>query len=212
YYTVAANVNGCITPLDSALVRMGVTPDAVDDLQYEVATNEILVDFNVLLNDIYVPDDYTLTITNPQPGLINHGNDLYSFEAGNSNTNVNFIYELCSEACPNLCDIGIVNIAVRERMCNTVPNIITPNGDDLNDFLMIPCLDIEPYPLNHLVIYNQWGDRVYEAMPYSNDPGKAWRGELFGEPGRGLPDATYFYIFKATPDDKGLRGFIEVFR
>ena len=212
YYTVAANVNGCITPLDSALVRMGKTPDAVDDLKYQVATNEILVDFNVLLNDTYESDDYTLTIPTPPPGLINHGNGLYSFQAGNTNTVVYLIYTLCSKACPTLCDDGIVAISVRERICSYIPNIITPNGDDSNDFLMIPCLDIEPYPQNHLAIYNQWGDKVYEAEPYDNDPDKAWRGELFGEPGRGLPDATYFYIFKATPEDVGLRGSIDIFR
>lgn len=212
YYTVSANVNGCITPLDSALVRIGKTPNAVDDLQYQVATNEVLVDFNVLLNDTYESDDYVLTITNPQPGLIDHGNDLYSFEAGNSNTIVYFTYTLCSRACPDLCDNAIVAITVRERICSSVPNIITPNGDGLNDFLMIPCLDIEPYPQNMLIIYNQWGDKVYEASPYSNDPDKAWRGELFGQQGRGLPDAAYYFIFKATPEDVGLKGFIEVFR
>ncbi len=212
YYTVVADVNGCITPLDSARVRMGVTPNAVDDLKYEVATNEVLVDFNMLLNDKYELDDYEMTVINPPPGLIDHGNGLYSFQAGNENTVVYFIYKLCSKACPELCDEGIVAISVRERICSIVPNIITPNGDDLNDYLMIPCLDIDPYPQNHLVIYNQWGDKVYEAMPYSNDPDKAWRGELFGEAGKGLPDATYFFIFKATPQDKGLNGFIEIFR
>jgi large repetitive protein len=212
YYTVVADVNGCITPLDSARIRMGVTPNAVDDLKYEVATNEVLVDFNMLLNDKYELDDYEMTVINPPPGLIDHGNGLYSFQAGNENTVVYFIYKLCSKACPELCDEGIVAISVRERICSIVPNIITPNGDDLNDYLMIPCLDIEPYPQNHLVVFNQWGDKVYEAMPYSNDPDKAWRGELFGEAGKGLPDATYFFIFKATPQDKGLNGFIEIFR
>jgi gliding motility-associated-like protein len=212
YYTVVANVNGCITPLDSALVRIGLTPNAENDSNYEVATNEILVDFNVLLNDTYELDDYTLTITNPQPGLIDHGNGLYSYQAGNENKVVYFIYKLCSKACPDLCDEGIISIAVRERICSTVPNIITPNGDDINDYLMIPCLDIEPYPLNRMVIYNQWGDKVYEAAPYSNAPDKAWRGEYMGEPGKGLPDAAYYFIFKATPEDKGLNGFIEIFR
>jgi gliding motility-associated-like protein len=212
YYTVVANINGCITPLDSALVRIGLTPNAEDDTNYEVATNEVLADFNVLLNDTYELDDYTLTITNPQPGLIDHGNGLYSYEAGNENKVIYFIYKLCSKACPELCDEGIISIAVRERICSTVPNIITPNGDDINDYLMIPCLDIEPYPLNRLVIYNQWGDKVYEAAPYSNAPDKAWRGEFMGEPGKGLPDAAYYFIFKATPEDKGLNGFIEVFR
>lgn len=212
YYTVIANVNGCITPLDSALVRIGKTPDAIDDTEYEVATNEILVDFNPLLNDVYELDDYTVTMVNPPAGLIDHGNGLYSFQAGGQNTVVSFFYKLCSKACPELCDEGTISITVRERICTSVPNIITPNGDDINDYLMIPCLDIEPYPQNHLVVYNQWGDRVYEAMPYSNEPDKAWRGELMGEPGKGLPDATYYYIFKATPGDKGLNGFIEIWR
>ncbi|MBC7774260.1 MAG: HYR domain-containing protein [Phycisphaerae bacterium] len=212
YYTVVANVNGCVTPLDSALVRIGKLPHTVDDLLYQVATHEILPDFNILLNDTYEQDDYTLTINNPSPSLINHGNGLYSYQAGNVNTTVYFIYRLCSKACPNLCDEGIIGISVRERICTYIPNIITPNGDDVNDYLTIPCLDIEPYPLNHLAIYNQWGDKIYEAEPYVNDPDKAWRGELFGEHGKGLPDAPYFYIFKATPEDKGLKGFIEVFR
>ena len=212
YYTVAANVNGCITPLDSALVRIGKTPKAVHDLKYEVATNEILSDFNVLLNDTYESDDYTLTIIDPPAGLIDHGNGLFSFQAGNTNTLVYIIYKLCSKACPNLCDEGIMAISVRERICSYIPNLITPNGDASNDYLMIPCLDIEPYPLNHLAIYNQWGDKVFEASPYSNDPDKAWRGELFGQTGKGLPDATYFYIFKANPEDKGLRGSIDIFR
>lgn len=212
YYTVVANVNGCITPLDSALVRIGKTPNAVDDLEYQIGTNEVLTDFNVLLNDTYETDDYTLTVTSPIPGLIDHGNDLFSYEAGNKNTVVYFIYTLCSKACPDLCDEGIVSIRVRERICSFIPNIITPNGDNTNDFLVIPCLDIESYPQNQLVIYNQWGDRVYEAAPYDNDPSKAWRGELFGKAGKPLPDATYYYIFKATPEDEGLKGFIEVFR
>jgi gliding motility-associated-like protein len=212
YYSVYANVRGCLTPLDSALVRIGRLPDAVDDLDYQIGTNETLTDFNILLNDIYESDDYTLTVVSPLQGLIEHGNGLFSFEAGNKNTVNFFVYRLCSKTCPDLCDEGIVSIQVRERICSFIPNIITPNGDGINDYLVVPCLDIEPYPQNSLIIYNQWGDRVYEAAPYDNAPDKAWKGELFGEAGKAMPDATYYYIFKASPDDQGLKGFIEVFR
>jgi len=212
-YTVYATVNGCLTPLDSALVRIGRLPKAFDDVNYEVATNETLSNFNVLLNDIYESDDYTLTFLAPlPPGLIDHGDGLLSFEAGNRNGTFSFFYSLCSKACPNLCDIGTVTISVRERICSFIPNIITPNGDGLNDFLAIPCLDIEPYPNNHLIVYNQWGAKVFEANPYSNNPDQAWRGTMDGDPGKPLPDATYFFVFKATPDDGGLKGFIEVYR
>ena len=212
FYAVFANVNGCLTPLDSARVRIGQLPVVEDDLDYEVATNEVLADFNVLLNDTYELDDYTIEVTSPLQGLINHGKGIFSFEAGNKNTVSSFIYKLCSKTCPDLCEEGIVSILVRERVCTFIPNIFTPNGDGINDFLVIPCLDIETYPENHLIVYNQWGDKVYEAAPYSNEPDKAWRGTLYGENGRDLPDAAYYYIFKATPGDAGLKGFVEIFR
>jgi gliding motility-associated-like protein len=105
-----------------------------------------------------------------------------------------------------------VSIQVRERICSYIPNIITPNDDDFNDYLVIPCLDIEPYPNNSLVVYNQWGDKVYEASPYDNDPAKAWRGTLNGKQGKDLPDGTYFYVFSAKPGEVALKGFIEIFR
>lgn len=212
YYTVYATVNGCKTPLDSALVRIGKLPVAIDDLDYQVGTNEVLADFNVLLNDIYEDDDFTIELSSDLPGLINHGNGVFSFEAGNKNTTYSFFYTLCSKTCPDLCAIGTVSITARERICAFIPNIITPNGDGMNDYLVIPCLDQEPYLENHLLIFNQWGQKVYDAAPYSNDPDKAWRGTMNGITGKDLPDATYYYIFKARPSDSGLKGFVEIFR
>ena len=212
FYYVSALINGCITPMDSALVRIGKKPITVDDIEYQVATNEILVNFNMLLNDTYETDDYVLVINNAPAGLFDHGNGLYSYQAGDENEVITFSYTLCSKACPDLCDEGVIAITVRERICMEVPNIITPNGDGLNDYLAIPCLDIEFYPDNQLVIYNQWGDKVYEAAPYSNDPAKAWQGELFGRAGQGLPDAAYYFFFKPTLDHPGIKGFVEVFR
>jgi large repetitive protein len=211
-YTVLANVNGCLTPLDSALVRIGKLPVALDDQGFEVATNEVLQGIDVLLNDVYEQDDYTVTLSSELPGLVDLGNGKFDFQAGSKNGKFSFIYELCSKACPDLCDMGVVTITVREIICGYIPNIITPNNDEINDFLVIPCLDTELYPNNELVIYNQWGDRVFEAAPYSNNPQQAWKGTLFGEEGKNLPDATYFYIFKPTPDHAGLKGYIEIFR
>ncbi len=66
------------------------------------------------------------------------------------------------------------------------PNIITPNGDGLNDYFNIK--NLEYYITNKLLIFNRWGKIVYEKEPYipAND---RWDGE-------GLPDGTYFYIIK----------------
>ena len=86
-----------------------------------------------------------------------------------------------------------------------IPNVITPNGDGVNDALVIP--GIENYPDHELIIYNQWGDVVYQTRGYKND----WVGTYNGEP---LPDGTYFYIFKENRNQAGpyTRGFITIIR
>ncbi len=211
-YTVQARVNGCLTPLDSALVRQAILPDAIDDLDFEVETGGFLDSIDVVLNDILEYDDYTVTLMSQLPGLTQTGNGLFSYQAGPNNGHVTFIYKLCSEACPDLCDQAVVMITVRETFCTYIPNIITPNDDGINDYLEIPCLETELYPQNRLIIYNQWGDKVYEAAPYINTPDKAWRGTLDGQPGRNLPDGTYFYYFQPDPNKAALSGFIEIFR
>ena len=70
-------------------------------------------------------------------------------------------------------------------------NVITPNGDGSNDFWIIDNFDADRYPDNEVLIFNRWGDLVYEAHPYDNE----WRGQLF-DTGEEVPDGTYFYILK----------------
>ena len=211
-YTVQAIINGCITPLDSALVRQGLQPNALDDPNFEVATNAVLQDINVLLNDQYEADDITITLLTPLEGLVNDGNGLFTYTAGEANGRVNFIYEICSANCPDLCAQAVVTITIREETCSYVPNIFTPNNDGFNDVFEIPCLNSELYPNNSLTIYNQWGDVVFEAAPYKNEPPTAWNGNLRNEEGKPLPDATYFYFFTTAPGATVLRGFVEIFR
>ncbi len=66
--------------------------------------------------------------------------------------------------------------------------VITPNGDGLNDALILE--DILNYPKNELIVLNRWGGTVFEAKPYLND----WRG--ISQSGKPLPEATYYYLVK----------------
>lgn len=63
------------------------------------------------------------------------------------------------------------------------PNIFTPNGDGLNEFLEFR--NLEFFPENHLSIYNRWGNLVFEEDNYNNN----WRG---GE----LAEGTYYFILE----------------
>ncbi len=77
------------------------------------------------------------------------------------------------------------------------PNIITPNGDGFNDYLVITNAD--KYPSNLLQIFNRWGKLIYEMKDYDNQ----WDGENFA-------DGTYYYIFRYL--DQSYSGTLTILR
>jgi len=81
-------------------------------------------------------------------------------------------------------------ISVPEGNCPDiiVHNVITPNGDGINDVWVIE--NIESYPKNVIQVFDKWGDKVYEQDNYNNDwGGRSTNGDL-------LPNGTYFYVVK----------------
>ncbi len=65
-----------------------------------------------------------------------------------------------------------------------VANVITPNGDGMNDFLVFENLDTS-VASNQVSIFNRWGNEVFSQPDYQND----WNGD-------GLSVGTYFYILQ----------------
>lgn len=76
----------------------------------------------------------------------------------------------------------------------TIPNVITPNGDGLNDKFFVN--ELSYYPNSVFQVYNRWGDKVYENSNYQNEWG-----------GGGLADGTYFFILKVNYGDENYRIF-----
>ena len=74
-------------------------------------------------------------------------------------------------------------------------DIITPNGDGLNDVFTIR--NIENYPNNTLEIFNRWGVKVYDAIGYGQAD-NFFRGFSEGrttvDQGARLPVGTYYYV------------------
>lgn len=75
-------------------------------------------------------------------------------------------------------------------------NIITPNGDGLNDVFFVD--NVALYPGNTLTIFDRWGREVYSARDYRN----TWGGEKTG-PG------THYYLFKLA-DGTQYKGWFEI--
>ncbi|WP_074241798.1 Ig-like domain-containing protein [Chitinophaga niabensis] len=72
-----------------------------------------------------------------------------------------------------------------------VPNAFTPNGDGLNDVLLVYGTTIATMEIR---IYNQWGQMIFE----SKDKGRGWDGTMSGKK---QPVGVYNYILRATLQD-----------
>lgn len=82
----------------------------------------------------------------------------------------------------NTCSSASDTVLVTTEDCLLVtPNIVTPNGDGMNDYLIVGGL--QKYPGTVLKVFNRWGVSVYESNDYQND----WSPTK-------LEAGTYFYI------------------
>ena len=90
----------------------------------------------------------------------------------------------------------------------SLPNyLLTPNGDGINDFLVIPELDQSPN--NSLRIYDRNGLKVFEMFNYTDEfGGVSNMDNLVINRDQGLPEGVYFYLI--SMDDLGLnyQGFL----
>ena len=81
--------------------------------------------------------------------------------------------------------MSFIDKTVSEQNCDlTIPNVFTPNADGINDEFEI--LNLEHYPNAQIVIYNRWGEKVFEHHDYYNN---WWDGS-------NAPDGVYFYVLK----------------
>jgi gliding motility-associated-like protein len=75
-----------------------------------------------------------------------------------------------------------------------VPNVFTPNGDNVNDLFFLKATNLEEISI---LIYDRWGHKVYDLV--SDKGNVAWDGK--NQSGKDAAEGTYFYIIKATGKD-----------
>lgn len=101
------------------------------------------------------------------------------------------------------CD-SIVHLELSITDCNgpfEISNIVTPNDDGQNDTWKIS--DYTQIAGCTVIIYNRWGQPVYESNDYQNEWGGTKDGEL-------LPDGVYYYSIKCADSD--YTGTVNLFR
>ncbi len=137
----------------------------------------------------------------PDSGLNNP--ESYTPFAGPTETTV-YVATVTNAYCKDSDSVMVIVDLCLEGLTNPVPQIITPNGDDINDYWEIANIDY--FETNNLKIFNRWGNEVYSANPYLNE----WYGQ--SNKGIDLPDGTYFYILKLGNGTSDITGYVIIHR
>jgi gliding motility-associated-like protein/uncharacterized repeat protein (TIGR01451 family) len=83
-----------------------------------------------------------------------------------------------------------------------IPNVFTPNGDEINDTWNIKYLESYPSPM--LTIYNRYGDIVYQNIYI-----KGWDGKKGNQD---LPEGAYYYIINISEKKLKYSGSVTIVR
>jgi gliding motility-associated-like protein len=109
------------------------------------------------------------------------------------------VYNLSLSIKQHSCASDTTNKSVTVKTCSlTIPNVITPNGDGLNDVFKI--IGLEAFPQSGILIYNRWGTEVYKSSDYKND----WDGGPHS-------DGVYYYLL-TVKDGTKYHGTVTVLR
>lgn len=205
YFVWSLSYNKCVDfSADTVIIwlpKLNSIKDDVFRLQ-NGATQEL----NVGANDDYLGLVDISVSSNPQNGSvqINPQGTLSYTPDNESVTFDRFEYTVCLRSC-DLCLSAQVVVDIDDPNDCIIPNIITPNNDNINDVLRIPCLDQGGANESELAIFNEWGSEVFREAPYHND----WKGTFKGNP---LPVGTYYYIFRKSRSAEVQKGFLIIKR
>ncbi|MFN6037207.1 MAG: gliding motility-associated C-terminal domain-containing protein, partial [Bacteroidota bacterium] len=161
-------------------------------------------------NAVIYSNGYNLSLPNAVDGNINTiisgGSTPYSFLWSNGSSNQNLInlsqglYTLQITDHNGCVKTSTAKIDSPNQL--ELPTGISPNGDGKNDQFFVRGL--ESYPNNTLLIFNRWGNLVFDKSNYMND----WQGTTNN--GDYLPDGTYFVILEIHSPNIQLNGYVDI--
>lgn len=105
-------------------------------------------------------------------------------------------------------DTTWINLTTKECDPIVPSEIVTPNGDGINDTWYID--NIKDYPKNKVYIFDRWGQRVYYKEGYDNIDG--WDVKYIGS---NMPVSTYYYVIELEfekQDTQVFKGPVSVLR
>ena len=185
--------------------------------QPPVAINDSLLVFESdavytidLLDNDFDPDGDSIFVVSYDPGVgqvvVDSDGDLI-YDIPDNFCGVDSVLYIISDIYGGL-DTAWAFIEVECNPVVFVPEGFSPNGDGVNDQLVI--LGLRLYPKNELSVFNRWGHEVYRQESYNNDWNGRSQSSLTLGTNNPLPRGTYYYVLDLGNGSLPMRGFLYI--
>jgi gliding motility-associated-like protein len=191
-YTVTGNLNNCALPKTTTVNVYTISP-----LFITPSATTICIDSSITLSTTSGLQVYTWYPSSSSTGSTNI-----------VHPSATMVYSVTGQdafGCHYDTAIAIVNVITCATYSIIIPNVFSPNGDNINDIF-----DVTATGINSLTcdIYDRWGLKLYS---YNSVTGY-WDGTYKGAK---EPDGTYFYVILTTDakgDNHKYNGFLTLIR
>lgn len=209
------NINGIQRYYYAEYLLPTNSTNSAPEIQAFVQSVPIQGKISILLTDIIIDADdnldlstATITVAPASEALAYIENEHLIIDYGQTPFSGNETLTLRVCDTEGACTEQEITIEIRGDV--TVYNGISPNGDGKNDILFIQYIDVIPDAmLNHVSIYNRWGDLVWEAYNYNNDV-NFFSG--VNKNGNEVSSGIYFYKIQFNSNRKEMTGYITLNR
>jgi gliding motility-associated-like protein len=139
----------------------------------------------------------------PPYSLMLNNNPIVDEKVNNLNLgNYNLII---TDSSPKVCTVDTLLSIKCDKL--ELQSILTPNNDNKNENLVFGLSNA--YPNSKLMVYNRWGELVYESeVPYLDN----WKGNsnIKQKTGNQLPSGTYYYLIDKGNGEDLISGYLEL--
>ena len=162
--------------LEEISISICVEDEPIDLLNYLPESFDRMGTFTITQGDTTIEG----SVFNPTDLEVGEYLISYTSSSGTCRYYVDYTIDVDSDCVP--CDRGKIE----------VNDAITVNADGINDFLEITGVEYCAFRFD-IMVFNRWGDKVFEKKNYQNGWGGSAPGGSIGSSGT-VPSGTYYYI------------------
>lgn len=203
YNATITNSAGCDSVISINLQLIGATSGVDVQEEYEI---DLGTSIDIIPSSVD-PNLITFSWTDESGLLLGNMSSLINYQP--TNTTTVYLNSQDEFGCAVL-DTVLVRVD-KENIKIYVPNIFTPNSDNVNDeFKFFPTIALDK--ITTFVIYDRWGNKVYEALDFIDTENTFWDGEFNG---REAQTGVYAYYIDAKfldGSEQILKGTITLIR